>query len=92
MASIGFSSLPPQILSSPILSQEQLEKLATVETLPEPEPSFFDRHVREIVHYFSPNPDEMELELHRYAAMLLDEDKLHHAWQVLLTAWDQTPR
>ena len=91
MAEIGLTALPSQILHSPILSQEQLEKLATVEALPEPEPSFFDRHVREIIHYFSPNPDEMELELHRYAAWLVDEGKLREAWQVLLTAWDQIP-
>ena len=91
MPPIGIHTLPPQILNSPILSPEQLEKLAAVEALPEPEPSFFDRHVREIVHYFSPNPDEMELELHRYAAWLLDEGRVREAWQVLLTAWDQTP-
>ena len=90
MSMIGLPALPPQILSSTILSQEQLEKLAAVEAMPEPEPSFYDHHVREIVHYFSPNPEEMELELHRYAAWLLDEGKVKEAWQVLLTAWDQT--
>jgi hypothetical protein len=41
--------------------------------------------VKEIVQYFSPNPEEMELELHRHAAHLLNQGRVDDAWQVLLT-------
>ena len=89
---MNITALPFDIRNSSILTPEHLAKLASVETLPEPEASFFDRHVREIVHYFSPNPEEMELELHRYAAQLLDDDDTRRAWQVLLTTMDDTCR
>jgi flavin reductase (DIM6/NTAB) family NADH-FMN oxidoreductase RutF len=83
---IGFDALPPSIRESRILTGNQLALLANVDSLPEPEPSFHDRHVREIIQYFSPNPEEMEFELHRYAARLLDEHQVKEAWQVLLSA------
>jgi hypothetical protein len=40
--------------------------------------------VKQIIQYFSANPDEMELELHRHAAYLLDKGMVREAWQVLL--------
>jgi hypothetical protein len=36
------------------------------------------------VQYFSANPEDMEVELHRYAASLLQDGKVKEAWQVLL--------
>ena len=81
---IGFPGLPESILHSPILTGNQLAQLANVETLPLAEPGFYDPHVKEIIQYFSPNPDEMELELHRHAAHLLNQQKVQEAWQVLL--------
>jgi flavin reductase (DIM6/NTAB) family NADH-FMN oxidoreductase RutF len=81
---IGFTQLPKEIRHSKILTGNQLAQLANVETIPVAEPSFYDPHVKEIVQYFSPNPDEMELELQRHAANLLEKGKVKEAWQVLL--------
>ena len=47
-------------------------------------PGFEDERLKNIVQYFSINPDEMEKELHRYAKELLDQNNVHIAWQVLL--------
>jgi len=85
ISGIGLDAIHQDIRESRILTGHQLSLLAGVDQLPEPEPSFHDRHVKEIIHYFSPNPEEMEFELHRYAAQLLEEGKLREAWQVLLS-------
>ena len=81
---IGFAQLPEDIRHSSILTGNQLAQLANVETLPVAEAGFYDPHVKEIIQYFSPSPEEMELELHRHAAYLLDQGKVKEAWQVLL--------
>lgn len=81
---IGFDQLPDAIRRSKILTGNQLGQLANVTIIPDAEASFYDSHVKEIVQYFSNNPDEMELEMHRYAARLLDQGKVAEAWQVLL--------
>lgn len=83
---IGFPGLPDDIRNSRILTGNHLAQLANVEQLPVAEPGFHDPHVKEIVQYFSPNPEEMEAELHRHAAHLLDQGKVREAWQVLLMA------
>ena len=46
--------------------------------------SISDNRLQNIFQYFSTDPDEMERELHTYAAELLDEGKVADAWQVLL--------
>jgi flavin reductase (DIM6/NTAB) family NADH-FMN oxidoreductase RutF len=81
---IGFPALPEDIRHSRILTGNQLAQLANVDGLPEAQPGFRDPHVSQIVQYFSPNPEEMEAELHRHAAFLLDQGKVREAWQVLL--------
>jgi flavin reductase (DIM6/NTAB) family NADH-FMN oxidoreductase RutF len=83
---IGFPALPESIRHSPVLTGNQLAQLANVENLPVMDPSFHDPHVKQIIQYFSPNPEEMELELHRHAAHLLNQGKVQEAWQVLLIA------
>jgi hypothetical protein len=56
--------------------------------MPVVQPSFDDDHLKNIVQYFSVNPEDMEKELHLYAARLLDQGKVDEAWQVLLaTDW-----
>ena len=82
---IGFDALPESILQSRILTGNHLGQLANVHEMPVVQPSFDDEHLKNIIQYFSINPDEMESELHKYAAHLLDEGKVHEAWQVLLT-------
>lgn len=81
---IGFDQLPSNIRTSKILTGNQLAILANVTELPVIDASFDDPHLKQIIQYFSPNPDEMELELHRHAAYLLDQGKVEAAWQVLL--------
>lgn len=81
---IGFDALPASIRHSTILTGNHLGQLANVHEIPEILPSFDDEHSKNIIQYFSVNPDEMEKELHKYAARLLDEGKVDAAWQVLL--------
>jgi flavin reductase (DIM6/NTAB) family NADH-FMN oxidoreductase RutF len=81
---IGMDALPESIRNSRILNGNQLGKLANVHDMPLFDPAYYDLDVKNIIQYFSPNPDEMELELHRHAGELLDEGKVREAWQVLL--------
>jgi flavin reductase (DIM6/NTAB) family NADH-FMN oxidoreductase RutF len=82
---IGIDALPQSIRNSKILSGNHLGQLGNVHELPVVEPSFDDEHLKNIIQYFSVNPADMEKELHQYAAKLLEEKKVHDAWQVLLT-------
>ena len=46
--------------------------------------AFNDDTLKNIIQYYSINPEELDIELHRYAKKLLDTGKLQEAWQVLL--------
>lgn len=81
---IGMDALPESLRHSSILTGNQLGQLANVHEMPVVLASFDDEHLKNIIQYFSVNPDEMEKELHRYAAQLLDKGKVDEAWQVLL--------
>jgi flavin reductase (DIM6/NTAB) family NADH-FMN oxidoreductase RutF len=81
---IGIDMLPATIRNSKILSGNNLGQLANVHEMPVIEPSFDDNHLKQIIQYYSVNPDEMEKELHAYAKKLLEEDKIKEAWQILL--------
>lgn len=83
---IGMDALPSGIRNSTILTGNQLGQLANVHELPVVDARFEDEHLKNIVQYFSINPTDMELELHRYAAQLLDARNVAAAWQVLLSA------
>jgi flavin reductase (DIM6/NTAB) family NADH-FMN oxidoreductase RutF len=83
---IGIDALPVAIRSSNVFSGNDLGQLANVQGLPVIDPSFDDAHLKQIILYYSINPDEMEKELHAYAKKLLGEGKVNGAWQVLL-AW-----
>ena len=82
---IGVDALPEAIRFSQLLTGNNLGQLANVKELPEVDPSFYDDNLKNIVLYYSLNPDEMETEIHRYAKKLLDENKIREAWQVLLS-------
>jgi flavin reductase (DIM6/NTAB) family NADH-FMN oxidoreductase RutF len=82
---IGVDALPEAIRFSQLLTGNNLGQLANVKELPEVDPSFYDDTLKNIVLYYSLNPDEMEKEIHRYAKKLLDENKIREAWQVLLS-------
>ncbi len=81
---IGIDALPENIRNSKILTGNHLGQLANVHTMPLTDVLFNDAHVKDIIQYFSNNPEEMEAELHKYAAQLLNENKVQEAWQVLL--------
>jgi len=81
---IGVDALPESIRNSNILSGNELGHLANVREIPVIEPSFDDNHLKNIIQYYSLNPDDMEKELHHYAKKLLAEGKVKEAWQVLL--------
>jgi len=81
---IGVDALPESIRNSSILTGNDLGHLANVREMPVIEPSFDDSHLKNIIQYYSMNPDEMEKELHAYAKKLLADGKVKEAWQVLL--------
>lgn len=81
---IGVDALPAGIRNSPILTGNHLGMLGNVHELPTINPAFDDEQLKNIIQYFSINPREMENELHKYAATLLNQGKVAEAWQVLL--------
>lgn len=82
---IGIDALPESILTSKILTGNNLAQLGNVKEIPVIDAAFSDEQLKNIFQYYSINPDEMEKELHRYAKKLLDENKVYEAWQVLLS-------
>ncbi|MES2430413.1 MAG: hypothetical protein V4556_05710 [Bacteroidota bacterium] len=83
---LNFNQLPPSILQSGILDQHYLEQLCTIDDIPLIDPVYNDERLKNIIQYYSINPEEMEKELHQYAKELLDDGKIDEAWQILLTA------
>ncbi len=83
---IGVDALPATIRNSKILTGNHLGQLANVNVLPFVDPAFHDDTLKNIIQYYSINPDEMEKELHTYAKELLDDGKVNEAWQVLLAS------
>ena len=81
---VGFDALPASVRASKILSGNDLGLLANVHEMPQIDTSFEDEHLKQIVQYYSVNPEEMEKEIHLYAKKLLTEGKVMQAWQVLL--------
>ncbi len=81
---IGVDMLPASIKNSTILSGNNLGQLGNVKEIPFVDPAFTDGKLKNIIQYYSINPDDMESELHRYAKELLDAGKITEAWQVLL--------
>lgn len=83
---IGLDALPPSIRLSNVLTGNNLGQLANVHEYPSIDPAFDDERLRHIIIYYSVSPEEMERELHHYAAALLAEGRVTAAWQVLLAA------
>ena len=81
---IGIDALPETIRNSNILTGNNLGQLANVHDYPTVDATFEDERLKNIIQYFSINPDEMDQELHRYAKELLDAGKVNEAWQILL--------
>ena len=85
---IGVDALPIAIRNSKILSGNNLGQLANVHALPFINPAFSDDNMKNIIQYYSINPEDMEKELQHYAKKLLDSEKVEEAWQVLLAMPD----
>ena len=81
---IGVDALPDSIRNSPVLTGNNLGQLANVHGMPFIDPAFDDTKLKNIIQYYSINPNEMDIELHRYAKELLDAGKVDEAWQILL--------
>ena len=81
---IGVDALPESIRNSKILTGNNLGQLGNVHEMPFVDPAFDDDRLKNIIQYFSLNPDDMEKELHSYAKELLEAGKVAEAWQVLL--------
>ena len=82
---IGVDVLPVSIRESKILTGNNLGQLGNVHEMPFIDPAFNNDKLKNIIQYYSIDPDEMERELHIYAKELLDNGKVNEAWQVLLS-------
>lgn len=81
---MGVNALPAAIKNSHILTGNNLGQLSNLNEMPMVDPTFNDDRLKNIIQYYSINPDEMEKELHFYANELLSAGKVNEAWQVLL--------
>jgi len=81
---IGIDSLPAAIRNSKILTGNHLGQLANVNELPVINAASENENLKQIVQYFNLDPKEMETEIHKLAASLLNADDTYAAWQVLL--------
>jgi flavin reductase (DIM6/NTAB) family NADH-FMN oxidoreductase RutF len=84
---IGVDALPQSIRNSKVLTGNNLGQLANVQEMPVIDTVFEDVHLRQIIQYYSVNPEDMEKELHSYAKKLLEKNKVKEAWQVLLASF-----
>lgn len=82
---IGIDALPSSIKGSSFLTGNHLGQLANVHELPAIDPGFSDDRLKKIIQYYGLTPNEMEQELHKYAAELLNQEKVQEAWQILLS-------
>lgn len=81
---IGVDQLPDSIRNSSVLTGNHLGMLGNVHAMPDIDASFSDDRVKNIFQYYAVSPTEMETELHKYAAELLNAGNIEKAWQVLL--------
>ena len=83
---IGFDRLPDDIRNSSILTGNDLGQLAGIEELPN-ETDVNEFKLIELSDLFvelEDQPAELEIELHKRAQVLLNENKLDDAWKTLL--------
>jgi flavin reductase (DIM6/NTAB) family NADH-FMN oxidoreductase RutF len=84
---IGFDQIPNEILTSSVLSGNDLGKLASIEILPE-ETAVNDFKLIELSELFlelEDNPKKLELTLHEKAKEFLVNNDLEAAWKTLLS-------
>jgi flavin reductase (DIM6/NTAB) family NADH-FMN oxidoreductase RutF len=84
---IGFDQLPEDIKNSKVLTGNDLAQLAGVEALPN-ETDVNEYKLIELSEIFvslEDNPAELELELHKKAKTLIENNEIENAWMTLLT-------
>ncbi len=84
---IGFDNIPEDILTSKVLSGNDLGMLGGIEVLPD-ETEVNDYRLMELSDLFmkyEENAAALELELHKIAKNLLKDQKIEEAWKTLLT-------
>lgn len=82
---IGVDQLPEHIRNSSILTGNQLGLLANIEAIPIFEESIMeDEQIHNLKSMWENDQIQLNNELQRYAAKLLDEEQIEKAWQVLL--------
>lgn len=83
---IGFDQLPKDVLSSSVLTGNDLGMLASVENLPD-ETDVNEFKLLELSELFvslEDDPKKLELALHQHAKELLTQNKVLEAWKTLL--------
>jgi flavin reductase (DIM6/NTAB) family NADH-FMN oxidoreductase RutF len=84
---IGVDQLPANIRNSEVLSGNDLGKLGNVESLPtqnEVDDFANEPEVSSILEYFTDNPEDRTVELHKLAKEYLSQNEVHNAWKALL--------
>jgi len=84
---IGFDQLPNDILNSNVLSKNELGQLAGIEELPN-ETDVNEYKLLELSDLFvtlEDDAEKLEVELHKRASELLEQNQLHEAWLTLLS-------
>lgn len=82
---IGVDQLPEHIRNSSILTGNQLGLLANIESIPTFENDILeDEQIHSLKSMWEQDQTQLNNELQRYAARLLDEEQIEKAWQVLL--------
>lgn len=82
---VGIDALPDHVKQSDILTGNHLGQLANVEEMPSIDAAFENEDLKRIFQYYSLNPKDMEVEVHKLAAQLLSHGKEKEAWQILLS-------
>lgn len=84
---IGVDNIPEAIINSSILTGNDLGKLGNVESLPD-ETEVNDYKLTELAEIFIEHEDQsaiLEIELHKRAKALLNENRVQEAWKTLLS-------
>ena len=82
---IGVDQLPEHIRNSSILTGNQLGLLANIEAIPTFENDILeDEQIHSLKSMWEQDQTQLNNEIQRYAARLLDEEQIEKAWQVLL--------
>ena len=84
---IGFDQMPEDVRSSTVLTANNLGKLGTIGSLPN-ETDVNEYRLIELSELFVEHEDnkpQLELELHKHAQELLDQNLVEEAWKTLLS-------